>query len=105
VCGGKRVTATWNEVNDMFYEQNELQDLKEANYKKDNANSVRKLRDHFNTVVKTVSDDIASGNQSGKEGDLNTLYKYVKEIVKGINEKEVEKSAPAQLESRFGNRM
>ena len=73
MCGGKRVTATWNEVNDMFHEQNELQDLKEANYKKNNANSVKKLRDHFNTVVKTGSDDIASGNQSGKEGDLNTF--------------------------------
>jgi len=58
---------------------------------------VRKVRDHYNKLIKKVPDDISVGNQSGKEGDLSPLYKRVFEIVEAVSKHEAKKSAGSQL--------
>ena len=64
ICGGKKVSQSWSEVNDMFYEQDLLADHRMDHYTKGN---VRKVRDKYKTILTTVQNDIDSGNQSGNE--------------------------------------
>ena len=74
ICSGKKVTQTWSDVNDMFFNQAVLQDYRESRYRPDN---FRKLRVKFQNVLTRVENDIATGNQSGKEGELSQLYRHV----------------------------
>jgi len=39
------------------------------------------MKDHFDTVCKDVYQDIQTGNQSGKEGDLSEKYNLVQSIM------------------------
>ena len=49
----------------------------------------RKLKDHYRSVMLHVVQDIETGNQSGKEGDLSEMYKLVKKLDDETNEEEV----------------
>ena len=48
----------------------------------------RKLKDHYRGVMMTVVQDIETGNQSGKEGDLSEMYQLVKKLDDETNEAE-----------------
>ena len=98
VCGGKKVTQSWNDVNDMFFQQSETAALKEPHYVSGNA---RKLRDKYKSLLENVQRDIESGNQSGKEGEQSDLYKHTQTIYNDILEKETEKEYGAVLKEKL----
>lgn len=100
ICGGKKVTQSWSEVNDMFYEQDLLADYREQHYAKGN---VRKIRDKYKAVLATVQNDIDSGNQSGKEGELSKLYEHVRTINDEISEKEARQEAGTELKEKLND--
>eukprot|EP01036_Dinobryon_divergens_P025466 gene25466-34017_t len=70
----------------------------ERHYKLDDKGlpDYRKVRDHFNTIKQKVVQDIETGNQSGKEGDLSEKYKLVKSIVEESDEAEAAKATKKQ---------
>lgn len=89
VASGKKSTAAWCEVNRTFFAQEEnLPFKKEKHYKCDTQgkDDFRKLRDKFNSTMADVTDDINTGNQSGKEGDLSPLYQLVMQITNEIDD-------------------
>lgn len=99
LCAGtKNVTQLWNEVNEMFYEQELTQDLKSIHYQEGN---VRKLRDKYSNVLDAVSENIATGNQSGKDGELSLLFQHVQSILDNIEEKDAKKEARAALAEKL----
>jgi hypothetical protein len=98
VCSKKKVTQSWNEVNDMFFAQPELTDLKDTYYVSGN---IRKLREKYKTIVANIEKDIADGNQSGKEGELSKLYQHVCTICEDISEKDAEKVAATALREKL----
>lgn len=98
ICGGKKVTQTWGEVNEMFFNQDALKDSKEAHYTPGN---FRKLRTKFQNVLTTVENDIATGNQSGKEGELSELYRNVQTISDDIALKDAMKEAGGDLRAKL----
>ncbi len=99
-AGTKRVTQVWNEVNEMFFEQDLTEDLKSIHYQEGN---VRKLREKYDKVVESVSENIATGNQSGKEGELSLLFQHVKTIEEEIEEKDGKKEADGVLKVQLNN--
>ena len=60
----------------FFRESNGGLNYAEKNFKLDAKGNpdYRKMKDHFDTVCKYVYQDIRTGNQSGKEGDLSEKY-------------------------------
>ena len=46
ICSGKKITQTWTSVNDMFFDQPQLQEYKDMHYKQ-GGNGHRKLREKF----------------------------------------------------------
>ena len=98
ICSGKRISQTWCAVNEMFFDQEELSEYKASHYKKD---SFRKLRDKYVTLLETIQKDIESGNQSGKEGELNTLYSRARQILNEISDKEASKAAGSELREKL----
>ena len=68
----------------------------------------RKMKDHFDTVCsKDVYQDIQTGNQSGKEGDLSEKYNLVQSIMTETNEaealKEGKKAEKEELQEKLAN--
>ena len=98
ICGGKKVTETWNSVNEMFFDQDNTTELRDLHYKENNP---RKLRDKYNNVMEVVQCDIETGNQSGKEGDLSLLYQHVNQIAQDIEEKEAKRDAAKDLRDKL----
>jgi len=84
----------------MFYEQDLLADHREQHYIK---GVVRKIRDKYKAVLTTVQNDIDSGNQSGKEGELSQLYKHVRTINDDISEKEAKQEAGTELKEKLND--
>ena len=84
------MTQSWSEVNDMFFNQAELRDYRESHYTPGN---FRKLRVKFQNVLTRVENDIATGNQSGKEGEWSQLYRHVQTVSDDIAEKDASKEA------------
>lgn len=82
VHGGKKSTAAWNEVYKQFFDQEELSPFRAKHYNPalEGKEAWRKLRDKYNLIMETVQRDIATGNLSGREGDLSPIYKYVEQI-------------------------
>ena len=70
----------------------------EKHYKLDDKGlpDYRKVRDHFNTIKQKVVQDIETGNQSGKEGDLSEKYKLVQSIVEESDAAEAAKATKKQ---------
>ena len=52
----------------------------------------RRCMDHYDTLCKDVTEDIATGNQSGKEGDLSDVYKLVQTLTEEYNQAEATKT-------------
>ena len=98
ICGGKKVTETWNSANEMFFDQDDTKNLRTLHYK---ANNPRKLRDKYSNVMEVVQRDIETGNQSGKEGDLSLLYQHVNQIAQDIEEKDAKKDAANDLREKL----
>ena len=74
----------WRDVTRDFYRDSTGgQPYAERHFKidKDGKPDYRKIKDHFDTVCKDVFEDIQTGNQSGKEGDLSPKYHLVKSIM------------------------
>jgi hypothetical protein len=94
----KRITQTWTEVHEMFFNQPELQECKALCYKE---GVFRKIRVKYQNVMTAVQADIDKGNQSGKEGELSQLYQYVKQINEEIAEKEAAKEAEVELKAKL----
>ena len=68
----------------------------------------RKMKDHFDTVCsKDVYQDIQTGNQSGKEGDLSEKYNLVQSIMTETDEaealKEGKKAEKEELQEKLAN--
>jgi len=95
ICGGKQVTQSWEAVNDMFFDQHQLKDYQEAKTLN------RKLRDKFNSLIGTVQNDIDTGNQSGKDGDLSKLYEHANTIIDEIATKEALRAAGPLLKAQL----
>ena len=70
----------------------------ERHYKLDDKGlpDYRKVRDHFYTMKQKVVQDIETGNQSGKEGDLSEKYKLVQSIVEESDAAEAAKATKKQ---------
>jgi len=79
---GKKSTTAWCSVAEKFFQQEELEPYRAKHYKVDAEGSAdfRKLREFYNKTIKDVNADIATGNQSGKEGDLSAIYQTVKQL-------------------------
>lgn len=95
VCGRKSVTATWQAVHDSFYEQPEMQPHQQTK------SSVRKVRDKYKSLIKRVKQDIETGNQSGKDGELNKLYKKVQFIEEEVVSHDADKEADTRLKNKL----
>lgn len=67
----------WSKVNVDFFKDDLMAEWKDVHYK---ANNHRKLLDKYNNVMSDVSNNMQTGNQSGKEGDLSELFKLVRDI-------------------------
>ena len=87
------ITKKWSAVNEHFFNQNETQVFKAELYKKDD---FRKLRDKYRLVLQTCKTEVERGNLSGKSGDLDPLYEFVKQIETEINDEEEEEAADKQ---------
>ena len=63
------------------------------------------MKDHFDTVCKDVYQDIQTGNQSGKEGDLSEKYNLVQSIMTETDEaealKEGKKAEKEELQEKL----
>ena len=95
VAVGKKSTEKWSEVYNCFFADEEVAPYKALHFKVDEKTgkvNPRKIRDKFDTTLVKVTKDIESGNQSGKEGDLNEIYRLVKQISDDINEFEETKN-------------
>jgi hypothetical protein len=63
--------------------------LKAELYKKDDP---RKVRDKYKLTIATCKADIECGNLSGKSGDLDQQYHFVKQILMDIDDHEEEEA-------------
>ena len=62
----------------IFFDSEECIEYKtEEFYKK---GDYRKLRDKFTKVMKSIRDDIDTGNQSGKYGEMSKVYDLVQQV-------------------------
>jgi hypothetical protein len=75
VANKNEVTTKWNEVNDEFFNHEEVIALKDVHYSKNNH---RKLKDKFNQVMSVAMKDLDAG-QRVKYNDTN-IYKIAKSI-------------------------
>ena len=100
ICSGKKISQTWDLVNDMFFDQPQLLEFKELHHKQ-GVLGHRKLREKFNTLIATIEKDMESGNQSGKEGELSEKYSHAKQILVEISDKLAEKEAGAELRQKL----
>jgi len=96
---GSHLTSTadkWSAVNSMFFGQPELAEKRETHFV-DGETGYRKLKERIRKVIKRVEENKATGNQSGKEGDMSKLFQYVKQIVDEREAKEEEKKNKRKL--------
>jgi hypothetical protein len=96
---GAHLTGTsdkWTSVNSMFFGQPELGDKRESHFV-DGEAGYRKLKERMRKIIKTVEENKATGNQSGKEGDMSKLFEYVKQIVDEREAKREEKQDKRKL--------
>ena len=78
-------------VTQLFYDdKNSGLPFKEKIFKleKDGLIDYRRLQDHYKSLCKTVKEDMATGNQSGKEGDRSEVYKLVEQLLNEHDEAE-----------------
>jgi hypothetical protein len=78
--------ARWAAVNEGFYDQPEHFRLRATYYKTDQP-SIRKLRDQVDKTVKEISEDVMTGNQSGKQGERSRLYELVQQCARTRKER------------------
>lgn len=104
LCHGKKNSSQiWNSINDMFFEQPELQEHKGDHYKQGQS-GFRKLREKYVTLVAAIEKDMESGNLSAKSGDdLNDKYKYAKQILEEKAAKLAEKEAGLVLKQKLND--
>ena len=100
----------WREVTrDFFRESNGGLNCAEKHFKLDAKGNpdYRKMKDHFDTVCKDVYQDIQTGNQSGKEGDLSEKYNLVQSIMTETDEaealKEGKKAEKEELQEKLAS--
>ena len=100
----------WREVTrDFFRESNGGLNYAEKHFKLDAKGNpdYRKMKDHFDTVCKDVYQDIQTGNQSGKEGDLSEKYNLVQSIMTETDEaealKEGKKAEKEELQEKLAS--
>ena len=75
LASGKATAIKWCEVHAIFFDSEECIQYKSADfYKKDD---YRKLRDKFIKLMKATTDDINTGNQSGKTEEMSKVYELV----------------------------
>jgi hypothetical protein len=68
--GSKNVSQIWKEVHNLFFNQDELEHIKNDGFE---TQSYRKFREKFKSIMTEVVKDIETGNQSGKEKDLSKI--------------------------------
>ena len=62
-----------------------------TSFSNDPKEGFRKLKERVAKVIKRVEQNIETGNQSGKEGDLSKLFSYVQQIIEEREAKKEEK--------------
>jgi hypothetical protein len=78
IASGKNTAIKWSEVHAIFFDSEECVQYKtEAFYKKD---EYRKLKEKYDRVMKSIKEDISTGNQSGKSGEMSRVYELVQRI-------------------------
>ena len=100
----------WREVTkDFFREANGGLNYAAKHFKMDAKGlpDYRKMKDHFDTLCKDVYEDIQTGNQSGKDGDLSEKYNLVQSIMTEADEaealKEGKKAEKEELQEKLTN--
>ena len=75
LASGMKSTAKWAEVYKLFFENKEVTPYRAKFYKVDPTGKVnpRNLRDKYAEVLANTSADMETGNQSGKEGEVESL--------------------------------
>ena len=74
-----KVTAKWNEVNDNFFNHDELcSAIKEKHYTR---GKFRKLRDKYEREKTNAHHEMSTGNKSKYEGDVSQVYKRIKQAI------------------------
>lgn len=73
--------------------------------KKDGTIDYRRINDHYDTLCREVIEDISSGNQSGKEGDLSEVYKLVQSLTKEADEAEALKEGNRKDDGELKERL
>jgi hypothetical protein len=76
------VTQTWLSLNRKLFLQLEFAAYKEDHFDSENS---RKVRDKYQAILESVQNNIDSGNQSHKEGDISELFKYAEQIQKDLS--------------------
>ena len=77
VCAYGTTGTKWDELNDSFFVNSEVQHLKSVHYVKGNHS---KVKSRFEKLMEGAVKLLGDGNTSGKEGDLSELYQILKEL-------------------------
>ena len=78
ITSHKNSATKWSEVHAIFFDREECIEYKtEVFYKK---GEYRKLWDKFTKIMKSIRDDIDTGNQSGKYGEMSKVYDLVQQV-------------------------
>jgi len=94
IASGKNTAIKWSEVHAIFFDSEECAQYKtEAFYKKD---EYRKLKEKFDRVMKSISEDISTGNQSGKSGEMSRVYELVQRIENEVDDDREEREEKKQ---------
>ena len=94
IASGKFTAIKWSEVHAIFFDSEECVQYKtETFYKKD---EYRKLKEKFGRVMRSISEDIATGNQSGKSGEMSKVYELVQRIENEVDDDREEREEKKQ---------
>lgn len=76
-AGKPGVTELWNTLNDELFDTNEFIHLRATHYK---LGKHRKFKEAYENIVEKVNQEMATGNKSGREGELDRLHEVVQLI-------------------------
>jgi hypothetical protein len=94
IASGKATAIKWSEVHAIFFDSEECVQYKtEEFYKKD---EYRKLKDKYTKVMKSISENISTGNQSGKSGEMTRVYELVQLIENEVDDDREEREERKQ---------
>ena len=89
LIGHSGVTKKWSEINQLFFQQDEMLPYASAYDEK----NFRKLKDVYEQTIKAIKQMVIDGNTSKFDGDLSSLFNCAKDIIEEVDVQEEEKRA------------